>query len=193
MFSALKCSINHQIYCPSTYMCADSCWCDPSQARDETGGRIGQSDRQVCIPPAPSPWKHKDGRKTKEKNVPQKNHCRKYSISPKTLSSSRCSRWMSEFRSYLPSQCVKHRSMVWRLRKAQVSKGNSMLDGWGMDSHSSVITLAAGSDLPSPANGRTRPVQWRTCDQSQELNVSFALCFKTFVIIFIYFRCFQDQ
>lgn len=75
---------------------------------------------------------------------------------------------MPKFRSYLPSQCVKHRSMVWRVRKAQVSKGNSTLDGWGMGSHSSVITLAAGGDLSSPANGRIRPVQWRTCSQSQE-------------------------
>lgn len=32
-------------------------------------------------------------------------------------------------RSYLPSQCVKCKSMLWRVRKVLVSSGNSTLDG----------------------------------------------------------------
>lgn len=111
------------------------------------GGSTNQIVRfvshQLC-----HPGNIKMAEKNGGKDIPQKNHHRKYSISVKLsflLGPQRS-------RSYLPSQCVKHRSMVWRLRKAQVSKGNSTLDGWGMDSHSSVITRAAGGDLPSPAN-----------------------------------------
>lgn len=95
-------------------------------------------------------------------------HHLKYSTSPKSLFSSSSTSQRSKFWSYLPSQCVKCRSMVWRVRKAQVSRGNSTLDGWGMGSHSSVITLAAGGDLALPANGRIRPVQRRTCSQSDQ-------------------------
>lgn len=31
--------------------------------------------------------------------------------------------------SYLPLQCVKRRSMLWRVRKVKLSRGNSTLDG----------------------------------------------------------------
>lgn len=64
--------------------------------------------------------------------------------------------------SHLPLQCVKRRSMLWRVRKVKLSRGNSTLDGWGMGSHSRVVTLAAGGDKEPPPNGRMWPVQWRT-------------------------------
>lgn len=60
------------------------------------------------------------------------------------------------FPSYRPSQCVKRRSMLCRVRKVEVSRGNSTLDGWGTGSHRRVITLAAGGDVVEapPPKGR---------------------------------------
>lgn len=66
------------------------------------------------------------------------------------------------FPSHLPSQWVKRRSMLWRVRKVQVSRGNSTLDGCGMGSHSRVMTLPAGGDAEPLPKGQMWPVQWRT-------------------------------
>lgn len=74
---------------------------------------------------------------------------------------------------YLPSQCVKHRSMLWRVRKVQVSRGNSTLDGWGMGSHNRIITLAADGELGLPPNGHMWPVQWRTWRTRSQICVRF--------------------
>lgn len=62
--------------------------------------------------------------------------------------------------SYRPSQWVKWRSMLWRVRKVLASRGNSTLDGWGTGSHNSIITRAAGGDVE--LSGRMWPVQWNT-------------------------------
>lgn len=159
-------------------MCAGSCWRDQSRVRDETRRPSGQSDPQVCIQPTLSPWKQTDGRKTGDLQFQPDISisllfCSFLLNKEETVSSWFPSTERSKVRvgyspaagdesSHLPLQCVKRRSMLWRVRKVKLSRGNSTLDGWGMGSHSRVVTLAAGGDKEPPPNGRMWPVQWRT-------------------------------
>ncbi len=164
--------------CTETHVCADSCWRDQSRVHDETRKQSVQSGHQVCILPTLSPWKQRDGRKTTVETESFRSFHSSlslwwsvsvhrsffFSCHPSSGSKVRisCSPAAAEDSSYLPSQCVKCRSMLWRVRKVQLSRGNSTLDGWEMGSHSSVITLATGGDMERPPKGRMWPVQWRT-------------------------------
>lgn len=146
-------------------MYSGSCWCDQSQARGEIHRLSVQSGHQGYIPPTPSPWKQNNvtsfSARSWVHNVTTLFCFFKFSFHPQNLLQI-C---------YLPSQCVKRRSVLWRVRKVQVSSGNSTLDGWGMGSHNRIITLAADGELGLPPNGHMWPVQWRTWKTRSEICV----------------------
>lgn len=149
-----------------THMCAGSCWCDLSRVREETRSLSVQSNHQVCIPPALQPWKQREKRKPGVQRFLSPFLSRYSGMVFLLLPIHGGGRSKVEigyiFPSHLPSQWVKRRSMLWRVRKVQVSRGNSTLDGCGMGSHSRVMTLPAGGDAEPLPKGRMWPVQWRT-------------------------------
>lgn len=148
-----------------THMCAGSCWCDLSREREETRSLSVQSNHQVCIPPALQPWKQREKRKPGVQRFlfPLSFALQWNGIPPASHPRGRSKVEICYiFPSHLPSQWVKRRSMLWRVRKVQVSRGNSTLDGCGMGSHSRVMTLPAGGDAEPLPKGRMWPVQWRT-------------------------------